>query len=161
MFLIPLLKILYSIIPSTSLSSKWSPSLRLPHQSTVCTSPFPHASYMYRPSHSSWFDIRIIFGEECISWSFSLCSLLHCPFTSSLGRNMNSNSIKLTWCRCSHQNRWVENIKVTGPVCMWGCNMLLCFRLQGTKPGGRAADLLIWQLLSYGCENHKRCIGIL
>jgi hypothetical protein len=129
------------------MSSKWSPSLRLSHQSTVCTSPFSHTDYMYRQSHSSRFDIRIVFGEEYRSWSVSLCSLIHSPFTSSLGRNVNSNSIKLTWCRCSHQNRWVENMKVTGLVCMWGCNKLLCFRLQGTKPGGRAAELVIRQLL--------------
>ena len=36
--------------------SKWSPSLRSPHQDPVRTSPLRHMCYMPHSSHSSWFD---------------------------------------------------------------------------------------------------------
>ena len=41
------------IIPSMPGSSKWSLSLRFPHQNHVHTIPLPHTCYMPRPSHSS------------------------------------------------------------------------------------------------------------
>ena len=51
------LKIYFNIIfPSTPGSSKWSLSLRFPHQNPVCTSPLPHTCYMPRPPHSFRFD---------------------------------------------------------------------------------------------------------
>jgi len=51
------LKIHFNIIlPPMTRSSKWSPSLRFPHQNSVYTSPLPHTCYMHRPPHSSWFD---------------------------------------------------------------------------------------------------------
>ena len=37
-------------------ASKWSLSLRVPHQNLVYTSPLPHKCYLSRPSHSSRFD---------------------------------------------------------------------------------------------------------
>jgi len=43
------------ILPSTSGSPQWSPSLRLPHQNPVHSSPLPHTPHMTRPSHSSRF----------------------------------------------------------------------------------------------------------
>ena len=71
-------------IPSKPGSSKWSLSLRFPHQNPVCISLLPHTCYKSRPSHSSWFDHRVIFGEQYRSLSSSLCSFLHSPVTSSL-----------------------------------------------------------------------------
>ena len=42
------------ILPSIPGSSKWSLSLRFPHQIPVCTSFLPHMCHMPRPSHSFW-----------------------------------------------------------------------------------------------------------
>ena len=71
------------ILPSTPVSSKWSPSIRFPNENPVYTSILPHICYMYRPSHSL-FITRTILIEQYRSLSSSLCSFLHYPVTSSL-----------------------------------------------------------------------------
>ena len=43
------------IVPSTPESSKWSLSLRFPHQKPLYASSLPHTRYMSRPSYSSRF----------------------------------------------------------------------------------------------------------
>jgi len=62
------------ILPSTPENSKWSPSLRIPHQNHVCTFLFPQKSYMSRSSHSC-------FDQSNNIWlGAHICNLLisHC-----------------------------------------------------------------------------------
>ena len=68
------------VLSSMPWSSKWSVSLRFPHQNPIRTSPLTHTRYMPCPSHSR-FD-----HPNSIWWAFSssTCSLLHSPVTSSL-----------------------------------------------------------------------------
>ena len=69
---------LNSILPSKPGFSKWSPSLRLPHQNPIYSSTLPHMRFMPRPSHSSrsdhpnniWWEIQII--KLLIMWFFSI-----------------------------------------------------------------------------------------
>jgi len=48
--------------------------------------PLPLTCYMPRPSHFLDLITRIISGEQYRSLSYSLCSFIHSPFTSSLVR---------------------------------------------------------------------------
>ena len=72
------------ILPSTSGSSQWSLSLRIPHQNPVHPSPLPHTRHMPRPSILLVFTTRTIFGKKYTSLSSSLCNFVYSPVTSSL-----------------------------------------------------------------------------
>jgi len=59
------------ILPSTPASSKWSLSLRFPHQNTLYTSPLSHTRYTPRPSHFSRF-----YHPNDIEWAVQIIKLL-------------------------------------------------------------------------------------
>jgi hypothetical protein len=40
--------------------------IRFPHQNPVCTLPVTHTCHIPRPSHYSWFDHGVVFGDEVI-----------------------------------------------------------------------------------------------
>ena len=65
------LKIYLNDLPSTSGSSKWSRSLRFPHQNPEYTSSLLHTGYMPRPPHSSRFN-----HPNSIGWGVRIIKLL-------------------------------------------------------------------------------------
>ena len=82
------------IHPSTSRSPQWSLSLRFPHQDPIHALSSPIRATC--PANLILLDFitHTILGEEYISFSSSLCNLLHSPVTSSLlGPNILLNTM--------------------------------------------------------------------
>jgi len=86
------------ILPSMPGSSKWSRSLRFPHQNPVYTSTLPLRATC--PAHLILLDFvtRKILGKQYRSLSFSLSSFLHSPVTSTLlGANILLSTLSLSY----------------------------------------------------------------
>ena len=109
------------IFPSTLGSSKWSLSLKFPHQIPVGTSALPILATF--PACHIILDLitRIIRGEDYRSLSSALCSLLHRPVTLSLlGPNilfstLFSNTLSLSSSLCVNDQVWLTH-KTTGKI---------------------------------------------
>jgi len=113
------LKFNFNIIPSSKPgSSKWSISLRIPHQYYICSSPLPIRAKW--PAQFLLLELitRKIFGDIYRTLSSSLYSFLHCAVTSALlDQNtlpslLFSKTLKhappLMWRKKFHnqQNKW-------------------------------------------------------
>ena len=99
------LKIHFNILPSTPGSSKWSLTLRFPHQNSVYVSLSPPISATC-PAHFIFhFLTRTVFGEQYRSLSSVICSFLHRLVTSSfLGPNIHSTLFSNTLSLRSYLN---------------------------------------------------------
>jgi len=73
------------IVPSRPGSSKWSLSLKFPHQNPVYTSALPHMRYIPRPSHSSLFD-----HPNNIGWGVQNIKLLIMFSSTNVGNFLTS-----------------------------------------------------------------------
>jgi len=69
------------ILPSAPGSTKWSLSLRFPHQNPVHASPLPHSRHMPRPSHSSCF-----YHPNNIGWAVQIIN----PYPANVEKMVNS-----------------------------------------------------------------------
>jgi hypothetical protein len=71
------------MLPSTSGSSKWSLSVRFPHQNPVYSSPLPHTCYKSHPSHLSVTTVikqivAITEGYHCYQTHTKCCPTYFC-----------------------------------------------------------------------------------
>jgi len=89
-----LLEIYPNIIHVSTLRSRWSPSLRFPHQDPIHPLSSPIRATCPALLILLDFISRTILGEQYKSFSSSLCNLHHSPVTSSLlGPNILLNTM--------------------------------------------------------------------
>jgi hypothetical protein len=86
------------ILPSTPGSSKWSLSLRFPHQNPIYNSPASHWCHVPRPSHCFWLDKRNNIWLGLQTLSYSLCTFLHSPV--AVFYQWISQTIPQCWYHC-------------------------------------------------------------
>ena len=92
------------ILPSQYGSSKWSLSLRIPHQTLYISIPSPYV-HISCPIRFSWFDLQIIFGDAYRSLSSSLGLFPQLPCYLAL----SDTNISLSTSRCTalvKQTHW-------------------------------------------------------
>ena len=121
-------------------SSKCTLSPRFPKQNPVRN--YPHPIRATCPDHLILLDLitKIIYGKECISYSHSLCNLLHSPVTSSLlGSNISLSTLisnTLSWhTSLNVRDQVSHSCKTTGKI------IVLCisiFVFLGSKQGDRS-----------------------
>jgi hypothetical protein len=118
-------------------SSKWSLSLRFPHQNPVYASPLPNICYLLRSSHFSRFDHpnNIGWGVQIIKLLI-VYSFLHSPVTSSLsGPNILLNiqfSNTLSLRSSPSMSDQVSHPHTTGKITVLHINTLI-FKFLASK----------------------------
>jgi hypothetical protein len=107
------LKFYFNInLPSTPGSSQMVSIPQVsPPKSCIPPSHIPYSCYIPRPSHYSRFDRPNNIGEEYKSLSFSVCSFLHSPVTSSLlGQNVLLNTLFSNTVSLRSLSTWASKV---------------------------------------------------
>jgi hypothetical protein len=103
----------------------------------------PYACCMSCPSHPPWLDHSSILGEEYNLWSFSLCSFLQLPITSSfLGPNifvgiLYSNTLSLHFFLNVRVHVY-HSYKTTGKIILM---YILIFTFLDSRQGNKGSGL--------------------